>query len=69
MTIKHTFISRVTVCSEHSFHFQLQNICVLDGMLLQHAVSMLVSYVKTTDLTDKVTNRLLDRFKCNKFNH
>ena len=69
MTIKHTFISRVTVCSERSFHFQLQYICVLDGMLLQHAVSMLVSYVKTTDLTDKVTYLLLDRFESNKFHH
>jgi len=66
---KHTFISRVTVCSERSFHLQLQYICVLYGMLLQHAVSMLVSCVKTTNLTDEVANHLLDRFKSNKFHH
>jgi hypothetical protein len=69
MTIKHTFISHVTVCSESSFHFQLQYICVLYGMLLQHAVSTLVSYVKTIDLTDEVTTYLLDRFQSNKFHH
>ena len=47
MTIKHTFISNATVCSELNLHLQLQYICVLYGALLQHAVSMLVSYVKT----------------------
>jgi hypothetical protein len=68
MTIKHTFISCVTVCSECSFH-QLQYICMLYGMILQHVASMLVSYVKTTDLTDEVTYQLLNRFKSNKFHH
>jgi hypothetical protein len=66
---KHTFISRVTACSERSLHLQLHYICVLCGILLQHALSMLVLYIKAIHLTEKVTNYFLDRVKSNKFHH